>query len=110
MGFGSTAKTIQRVADMAEEVYTRLNDVREKLEEMRSTVQTTNERVSQLEHEIAEQRAIIEALAEKEGVDVDSVTADIHITEAEKAAANVADTGGADSTANTDADGSTGKN
>lgn len=83
MGLGSTAKTLQRVADMAEDVYTRLNDVREQLKEMRSTVQTTNERVGQLESEIAEQRAIIEALAEQQGVDVDSVTADIHIEEAE---------------------------
>lgn len=83
MGLGSTAKTIQRVADMGEKVYSRLNDVRDQLTELRSTVQTTDERVAQLEFELVEQRAILDAVAEQQGVDVESVIAESHIDEAE---------------------------
>lgn len=86
MGLGSTAKTLQRVADLAENVYSRLNDVREQLTQLRSTVQTTDERVARLESELAEQRAVIDALAEKQGIDIESVTAEIHIVEAEETA------------------------
>lgn len=86
MGLGSTAKTLQRVADMGEEVYSRLNEVRAQLKQLRDTVEETNEHVASLESEIAEQRAILDALAEKQGVDVESVTAEIHIEEAEQAA------------------------
>ncbi len=84
MGLGSTAKTLQRVADMGEELYSRLNEVRAQLKQLRETVGETNENVASLESEVAEQRAIIEALAENQGIDVDSVTAEVHIEEAEQ--------------------------
>lgn len=84
MGLGSTAKTLQRVADMGEELYSRLNEVRAQLKQLRETVGETNENVASLESEVAEQRAIIEALAENQGIDVDSVTAKVHIDEAEQ--------------------------
>ncbi len=83
MGLGSTAKTLQRVADMGEELYSRLNEVRAQLKQLRDTVEETNDHVASLESEIEEQRAILEALAEQQGVDVDSVIAEIHIDEAE---------------------------
>ena len=83
MGLGSTAKTLQRVADMAENVYSRLNDVRDQLDQLRSTVNETDERVARLESEMAEQRALFDALAERQGIDVEGVTAELHIDEAE---------------------------
>ena len=84
MGLGGTAKKLQKVTDMAEDVYTRMNDLREQIVEMRETTQTTSDRVDRLERESAEMRALLEALAEEEGIDVEGVTAEAHIAEAER--------------------------
>ena len=83
MGLGGTAKKLQKVTDMAEDVYARLNDLREQIVGMRETTQETSDRVDRLERETAEVRALVEALAEAEGVDVERVTAEAHIAEAE---------------------------
>ncbi|MGM0590246.1 MAG: DUF5798 family protein [Halobacteriota archaeon] len=88
MGLGSTAKKLQKVADMAEDVYKRLNEVREQVHEMQQTVRETRERVDRLESENAEQRALLEAIAEEQGLDLDAVTAQVHIGEAEATSAN----------------------
>jgi methyl-accepting chemotaxis protein len=86
MGLGSTAKKLQQIADMAEDVYARLNQLREQVTETRETVEETKSRVDELDHELAEQRAIVEALAEREGIDVDAITAEVHVVDAEAAA------------------------
>ncbi|MDS0298758.1 DUF5798 family protein [Halogeometricum sp. S1BR25-6] len=90
MGIGGTAKKLQKVAEMAEDVYARLNELRDQLAEMRKTTQATKARVDRLEVENAEQRALLEALAEHEGIDVESVTANAHIAEAETAGSDAA--------------------
>lgn len=102
MGLGGTAKKLQKVTDMADEVYTRLNDLRDQVVEMRETTQETKARVDRLETESAEMRALLEALAEEEGIDVESVTAEAHIAEAE--ADGESDDADADSSASDDAD------
>ncbi|WP_380678140.1 DUF5798 family protein [Salinigranum sp. GCM10025319] len=84
MGIGGTAKKLQKVAEMGEELYKRINDLREQVNEMRETVTATHDRVEVLESEVAEQRAILEALARTEGIDLDAVVAEAHITEAER--------------------------
>ncbi|QLG62076.1 DUF5798 family protein [Halorarum salinum] len=76
MGLGSTAKKIQTVADTAEKLYARVNEMREQVDRLRDTVSTTEERVERVEAELAEQRALVAALAEEQGVDVESVLAD----------------------------------
>ncbi len=83
MGIGGTAKKLQKVAEMGEELYKRINDLRAQVAEMRETVTATHERVDRLEREVAEQRAILQALAEREGIDVDALIAEAHISEAE---------------------------
>jgi archaellum component FlaC len=88
MGLGGTARKLQKVTDMAEDVYTRLNDLRDQIVEMRETTQETSDRVDRLERETAEVRALVEALAEKEGIDVERVTAEAHIAEAEREGAD----------------------
>ncbi|WP_049987968.1 DUF5798 family protein [Halobellus rufus] len=86
MGLGGTAKKLQKVTEMAEDVYTRLNELRDQVIEMRETTRETKDRVDRLERETAEMRAVLEALAEEEGIDVESITADAHIIEAESEA------------------------
>ena len=87
MGLGSTTKKIQMLADTAEKMYHRLNEVREQVESTQTTVQDTGDRVQTLESEIVEQRAILEAIATELDIDLDAVTADAHILDAEEAAA-----------------------
>ena len=77
MGLGSTAKKIQKVADIAEDLYRKVNELKTQLEDLRSTVDETSARVDGMEQELSEQRALIEALAEERGVDTESVVADI---------------------------------
>jgi len=69
MGLGSTAKRLSKVADVAEDIYGRIQQLREEVDATRETVEDTNERVATLEAELAEQRAIVEALAAERGVD-----------------------------------------
>ncbi len=97
MGLGSTAKKLQQVADMAEDVYRKLNDLREQVVETKQTVNETERRVDALASEAAEQRALLEAIAEEQGIDLDAVTATAHIGEAETKAE--AETGAGDAPA-----------
>jgi len=99
MGLGSTAKKLQQIADMAEDVYARLNQLREQVNETRKTVDETKDRVDQLDRELAEQRALVEALAEKQGVDIEAITAEVHVVDAEAVAGE-----GGESDADADAD------
>jgi len=86
MGFGSTAKKLQKVADIADDLYTKLNEQREQLQELRSTVESTSDRVDAIDREQAEQRALLEALAEEQGLDTDAVLAETVIDDAEATA------------------------
>jgi len=45
MGLGSTAKKLQTVADIAEKLYAKVNEIRERVEAMQGAVQSTEERV-----------------------------------------------------------------
>ena len=76
MGFGSTAKKVQKLADVAEKTYSRLNDLREQIQQLRDTVDETGERVEALEAEVAEQRAVLDAIAREHDIDPDGVVAD----------------------------------
>ncbi len=86
MGFGSTAKKVQKLADTAEKLYSKLNELREQVAEMREKLDSTSERVERLERENAHQRALLEALAEEEGLDVESIEADLPDSDDEQAA------------------------
>jgi peptidoglycan hydrolase CwlO-like protein len=98
MGLGSTAKKLQQIADMAEDVYARLNQLREQVNETRKTVDETKARVDGMDRELAEQRALIEALAEKQDVDIEAITAEVHVVDAEAVAGDDGDGDGGEST------------
>lgn len=89
MGFGSTAKKLQSVVDMADDLYAKLGELREQLAAIRETIDTTNDRVGEIETELEEQRAILEALAEANDVEIPDVeTADDATEEDESEAAS----------------------
>ncbi|MFB6124955.1 MAG: DUF5798 family protein [Halanaeroarchaeum sp.] len=70
MGLGSTAKKLQNVVDVVEDLYAKLTEVREQVEQMRSTIETTSDRVERMETELADQRDLLEAIAEANDVEV----------------------------------------
>jgi len=86
MGFGSTAKTLQKVVDIADELYTKLSEVKTQLQALRGTVEETNARVDDIDRRLAEQRALLEALAEEQGIDSDTVLTEAVIEDAEESA------------------------
>ncbi|AHG03411.1 hypothetical protein HALDL1_07225 [Halobacterium sp. DL1] len=90
MGFGSTAKKLQRVTELADKLYERFEKLREQVNELTGTVEETNDRVATLESELSEQRALLEALAEEQGVDAEEVTADVSVSEGGDSAAETA--------------------
>jgi len=90
MGFGSTAKKVQKLADTAEKLYSKLTELREQVVEMRESVDETTERVETLERELAEQRALLDAIAEQQGVDVDEVEVDYPAEATDETAAEAA--------------------
>ena len=109
MGFGSTAKKIQKLADTAEKLYHKLNELREQVVEMRDTLDSTNDRVETLERESAEQRALLEALAEERGVDVEEAVAaaDVPAADDGEGAEEAASDGAGDGTESNDAEAAT---
>ncbi|MFB6149412.1 MAG: DUF5798 family protein [Halobacteriales archaeon] len=70
MGLGGTAKKLQKVVDMADELYSKLGEMRQQLIDIRETIERTDDRVDSLESEMAAQRKLLEAIAEANDVDV----------------------------------------
>lgn len=85
MGLGSTTKKIQMMADKAEQLYAQLNEVKKQLEDLRTKVDTTHDTISELEVRHQQNRAILEALAKEQGIDVEQVITDASIEDAEEA-------------------------
>lgn len=77
MGLANTASKVSKLTDLAEKLYKRVESMREQIHEMRDTVSETNERVAALEDDLAEQRALLEAIATENGVDAEAVLADL---------------------------------
>ena len=73
MGFGSTAKKLQKITEVADKLQDRFEHLREQVSDLSDTVEDTHERVESVETELAEQRELLEAVAESEGIDVDGV-------------------------------------
>ena len=71
---GSAGKKLSTMVELAEDLYERVNELRNRMESMSETVDETADRVETLEAELAEQRALVEAIAEERGIDVEAVS------------------------------------
>jgi hypothetical protein len=76
MGLGGTAKKIQKVADAAEKLYAKMNEIIGELKDLREEVEDTSQQVDRVERDVAEQRALVEVLADRRGIDIDEVLAE----------------------------------
>ncbi len=83
MGLGATAKKIQMLSDTAEDLYHKLTEVLERVRGIETSIEETNERVTTIEHRLDQHGALIEAIAEANGVDVEEVLAAVEAPEAE---------------------------
>lgn len=72
-----TKQKVQRMVKVAEETYKKINEVIEKVETLQKDLATTSEQVDHMETELAEQRALLEALAREQGVDVEEILEDV---------------------------------
>ncbi|MHB9285964.1 DUF5798 family protein [Halobacteriales archaeon Cl-PHB] len=81
MGLGGTAKKLQKVANAAEELYAKMNEIIGELKDLQAEVEETSEQVDAMEYDLAEQRAVLEAIADQQGLDVDEVLADADLPE-----------------------------
>jgi methyl-accepting chemotaxis protein len=68
-----TAKKLQKVANAAEELYGKMNEVIGRLTDLEAEVERTSAQVDHIEYDLAEQRAVLEAIADAEGLDVDEI-------------------------------------
>lgn len=76
MPFGDTAKKVQRMTKLAEKLYERVNQVVEQVQALRERAEQTSEQIEAIDRELAEQRALVEAMAEQQGLDIDEVIAE----------------------------------
>ena len=70
---GGAGKKLSTMVDLAEDLYERVNELRTRLEATSETVESTADQVDRMEVELAEQRALLEAVADEQGVDVQRV-------------------------------------
>jgi len=84
MPFGDTAKKLKKLSNTAEKLYAKMNDLVEQLQDLRSRVENTSDQIESIDRDLAEQRAIVEALAEEQGVDVDGIVAEVEAARAEE--------------------------
>jgi hypothetical protein len=73
MDIAGTKKRIQRLIKVAEESYKRINNLRERMDKLQTDLESTSSQVDQIGYELAEQRVLLEALAEQEGIDVETI-------------------------------------
>lgn len=83
MGLGSTAKKVQRLTDLAEKLYGQVNEVLERLGALQDRVEKASEDVAAVRAEQRRQRAVLEALAAENGIDVEDVLAEVEVDPAD---------------------------
>lgn len=85
MGLGSTAKKIQLVSEKAEQMYAQVQELQQRIIHLEGEVDETHETVTDLETDLAHQRALLEAIAEDRELDVDAILTEAAIEDADGA-------------------------
>lgn len=83
MPFSGATKKLQQVADMGDELFAKISDLREQVQQMGESVERTDKRVGRIERRLEHQGAIIEAIATDHEIDVEAVITQAAIGEAE---------------------------
>lgn len=70
---GNAGQKISRMVELAETLYEKVVQLREEVQALRETAQETRDRIAGLEREVADQRAVLEAVAEAHDLDVEAI-------------------------------------
>jgi len=97
MGLGGTAKKLKKVSNMAEDLYAKMNEVISSVQSLEEDLERTTEQVDHLDAEVAQQRALLEAIADEQGIDVETVLADLEDGESAESSADADGAAAADS-------------
>ncbi|ARS91267.1 DUF5798 family protein [Natrarchaeobaculum aegyptiacum] len=84
MGLGSTAKKIQTLSESAEAMYKQVQQLQQRIVNLEGEVDDTHDTVKRLDHQVTEQRALLLAIAEEQGLDADAILADAAIDDADE--------------------------
>jgi hypothetical protein len=76
MDIAATKRRIQRLIKVAEESYKKISELLDRMDRLQEDLRHTSEQVDHMEYELAEQRALLEAIAESQGVDVETLLAE----------------------------------
>ncbi|WP_339104423.1 DUF5798 family protein [Haloterrigena salinisoli] len=83
MGLGSTAKKIQSLSERAEAMYKQVQKLQKRIISLEEEMDETHDTVNRMDHQLTEQRALLLAIAEEQGIDGEQILADAAIDEAE---------------------------
>ncbi|ELZ00456.1 DUF5798 family protein [Natrialba asiatica] len=83
MGLGSTAKKIQGLSDRAEAMYKQVQQLQQRITNLEGEVDDTHDTVERIDHQLSEQRQLLLAIAEEQGIDGEQILAEAAIDEAE---------------------------
>lgn len=83
MGLGSTAKKIQGLSERAEAMYKQVQELQQRIINLEGEVENTHETVRRNDHQLTEQRELLLAIAEEQGIDGEEILADAAIDQAE---------------------------
>ncbi|WP_254523467.1 DUF5798 family protein [Natrinema caseinilyticum] len=83
MGLGSTAKKIQTLSDRAEAMYKQVQKLQQRITGLEEKTAETHDTVTRMDHQLTEQRALLLAIAEEQGLDGEEILAEAAIDEAE---------------------------
>lgn len=73
MDIAGTKQKLQRMMKIAEESYKKMNEMMEKMQRLQEDMTETSDQVDRMEYDLAEQRALLYALAEKEDLDIEAI-------------------------------------
>lgn len=93
MGLGSTAKKVQTISDMAEKMYKQVQQIQQRIINLEEEVDDTHATTEELDRQLTEQRELLLAIAEEQGIDGEAVLADVAIDDAEADSETDADSG-----------------
>ncbi|ADD06746.1 uncharacterized protein Nmag_3196 [Natrialba magadii ATCC 43099] len=91
MGLGSTAKKIQGLSDRAEAMYKQVQQLQQRITNLEGEVDDTHDTVKRMDHQLAEQRQLLLAIADEHDIDGEQILADAAIDDADDLAAAEAD-------------------
>ncbi|MDG5760146.1 DUF5798 family protein [Natronococcus sp. A-GB1] len=83
MGLGSTAKKLQGLSERAEAMYKQVQELQQRITNLEEEVDDTHDTVNRMDHQLTEQRELLLAMAEEQGIDGEEILADAAIDQAE---------------------------